>query len=214
MAGENLPSKDAEYAPWLINFASVATANATLLNLTSGQTTTLTSFANAFQAAQVDSLAKKAASKGATAIKKGLRATTEDLYRPTAKLIAANPNIPADLKAELGLSVEPVVAGPVAPAANLVAEGLSTGENVLRWKRNGNTSTTIFRIEARFGTSMTWTFVANSSRVRFIHEGQTPGVQVRYRIISQRGMLQGSPSNDAVVYDNGETEVFTLKQAA
>lgn len=214
MSSENIPRKDAEYAPWIINFASVATANATILNLTVGEASTLTVMANAFEGAQTDSVAKKAALKGATATKKGLRAGTEQLFRSTAKVIAANTGITPDLKAELGLNVLPTPVGPVVPVIDLAVSGFANGENKLVWKRNGNAQGTFFRIEAKFGASSVWTFVANTTRIRYVHTGQTPGVQVTYRVISQRGEVVSGPSNEAVVYSSSEAEVVNLSLAA
>lgn len=214
MATENIPSKDAEYGPWIINFASVATANATLLNLSVGQAATLTGLATVFESAQADSIATKAAAEGATATKRGFRTASEQQFRVTAKIIAANPNITDALKSELGLSVVPGTLGPVVPVIDLSATGFANGDNNLRWKRNGNANGTTFRVEAKYGASSEWTFVATTNRIRYVHTGQTPGVMVTYRIISQRGEVQSSPSSETVIYSSGGEGGVELKLAA
>lgn len=213
MASENIPGSDDAFASWIINFASVATANATLLNLTSGQTTNMTVLSTAFDNARIDSTAAKAASKGATTVKRNLRKANEELFRSVAKVITVNSEITPTLKAELGLNTTPVPVGPVAPATELSVTGYANGDNVLVWKRNGNASSTTFQIEAQFGSSTDWMMVGTSTKVRFTHAGQTPGVQVRYRIVSMRGGQLSSPSNTAYVYGSAPVEVFNLKAA-
>ncbi len=214
MASENIPAKDALYKSWIATFASVATANATLLNLSTGQTTALTTASSDFTTAYNANRSAKANAKGKAAAKRTSRTSSEALFRATAKVITANPDISDDLKAELGLNVAPPPATPVVPVADLAVSGFANGDNKLVWKRNGNTKTTSFLIQAKYGSSNTWTLVAATNTIRYTHSGQTPGLQVIYRVISQRGGVQSSPSNEAIVYGSQEAEIITLPMAA
>lgn len=213
MPNENLPIKDAQYGPWIINFASVATANATLLNLTSGQTTTLTGLANAFETAMLENTAAKLNAKTKAATKRNMRTASEAAFRPTAKIIAANPNIDNDLKGELGISLTPNPVGPVVPASELSSDGYASGVNRLRWNRNGNAQGTTFIIEASYNAGITWAIIGTTNRCTYAHTGQTPGVPVSYRVISQRKDTQSEPSSTTCVYSPSEPEVFNLKAA-
>lgn len=214
MSYDSIPSKDDQYGPWIINFASVATANATLLNLSVGQTSTLTGLATAFENAQITNTAAKLAAKGAASAKRGMRQASEDQFRVTAKVINANPNIPSTLKSELGINVTPTPVGPVVPPIDLTAVGYANGQNRLKWKRGTNAPNTGYLIEASYGDSGEWSFVAMSTATRYTHMDQTPGVKVTYRVISQRAGVQGGSSNEAIVYGVGSAPVLTLHEAA
>lgn len=214
MSNESIPGRDDLYGPWIINFASVATANATLLNLSVGQTSTLTSLATAFENAQITNTAAKLAAKGAASAKRGMRQATEDQFRSTAKVINANPNITNTLKSELGINVTPTPVGPVVPATDLTAIGYANGQNKLKWKRGTNAPGTGYLIEASYGDSEEWSFVAMSTATRYTHTSQTPGAKVTYRVISQRAGVQGGASNEAIVYGVATTPVLTLHEAA
>lgn len=209
-----IPAQDSLYGPWITTFASVATANITALNMTSGQALALTGLATAFTDALEDSTAKKAASQGAVATKDLIRSVSEESFRASAKLINANLGVSAELKAELGISVTPSVVTPVAPPTELVALGYDTGFNKLTWKRNGNMAGTTFLIEYRLGGSATWNFVAVTGKTKYMHPGQTPGIEITYRVTAQRDDLQSMPSNQSTLYGPEESEVLTLKQAA
>lgn len=214
MATENVPSRDSLFAPWIINFASVATANATLLNLTVGQAANLTAHATLFETAFEENNAAKTNAKGKATVKRNIRKASEELFRGTAKVIAANGNIDPELKAELGINTSPSSLGPVVPVTDLAVAGFATGTNKLSWKRNGNADGTTFLIEARYGESAIWTLIDVATSTRYNHTDQTPGVQVQYRIISQRAGIKSDPSNEAVVYGTPAPESVSLKLAA
>lgn len=214
MSRVDIPRQDPQAINWVTTFASVATANATLLNLTVGQTTTLTGLATAFSNAYDDSEEAKADAKGKVSTKDGMRQACLEQFRSTAKVINANPNISSALKANLGISVTPSVAGPVVSPIDLVAKGFANGANKLSWKRNGNASGTTFGIEAMYDGAGPWVFVAFTTKTRFNHSGQTPGRMVTYRTFAQRDDIKSDPSEWAVLYPISEVETFTLKQAA
>lgn len=215
MSAVQVPSKDAEYRTWLDNFATVALANATALDLTTGQTTQITALATAFTNAYIASEAGKANLKGLISTKDGMRGASESQVRSVAKLINANPNIPSQLKADLGINVLPTPIGPVAIPANLVVNASQSGVNTLAWKRNGNAYPTTFLIEYKPEGASTWTMLTSVTRTRFEHMGQTPGAQVAYRVSAKRGSVQSAPTPAAIAYFvGGEETVLTLHQAA
>lgn len=182
--------------------------------MTSGQVAGLTGLATAFQSAVVDNNEAKLNAKGKSATKRLVRTTSEEQFRAAAKVINANPAISSALKSELGLNVSPSPVGPVAPVEDLSVKGFSNGDNKLVWKRAGNKGGTVFQVQAKIGGTGPWTIVGTTTRIRFTHSGQTPGVAMLYRIVSERGGTLSSPSNEASVYAGEETQVFTLKQAA
>lgn len=214
MSRVDIPAQDAFYGPWIINFASVATANITALNMTSSQALQLTGMATAFQTAFGDTDEAKLNLASKVATKNTIRAVSEESFRAAAKFVNSNGNVSSGLKAELGITITPSSAGPVANPSELVAVGYDNGQNKLAWSRNGNAKGTSFSIEAKYGASGPWTFVAYTTKTKFTHNGQTPGQMVTYRIIAQRDDLQSGASNQATIYEISEVETFTLKQAA
>lgn len=212
MATDSLPGTENGFASWTTNFAEVAAANAAELNLSSDQTDALADLAETYNVALVDWTAKRAAAKGATAIKHTAQHNAEELFRAIAKVISANSEIPVQLKAKLGLRITPTSSGPVVPADRLAASAYGNGVNKLVWDRNGNSRTTIFQVQAKVGRDGPWTIVGTTTRVRFDHRDQPPGVLTFYRIVSQRAGRLSSPSNEAAVY--GDQMPGRLKLAA
>lgn len=213
MSRVDIPLREEDFKNWITTFASVATVNATLLNLTGGQTTLLNAYATNFSNALQDVVDEKVVYKSKLAAKDSSREAANDLFRSTAKAINANPNVSDSLKANLGFSTSPAPASPVTPPSELTAVGYQNGVNKLKWKRNGNIGGTIFRIEARFGASLDWQFIDLTTETKFNHVGQTPGIQMTYRVSSQRAGLRSASSNFATVYPMSGESVVTLKAA-
>lgn len=214
MSRVDIPSQDAYFGPWITNFASVATANITALNMTSSQALQLTGLATAFSTSFDDTAEAKTNLASKVATKNTTRLVAEESFRAAAKFVNANNNVSSGLKAELGISMSPSPAGPVATPLDLTATGFSNGAVKLAWDRAGNAGGTAFLIEAKYGLSTVWSFVAMTTRAKYTHSNQTPGNQITYRVTAQRDGIQSEPSDIAVLYQVSEVETFTLKQAA
>lgn len=214
MASDNVPVRDSVFGPWLLNFAAVAAAHSTELNLSNDQTTAMQEFADSFKTACIENTAAKAHAKGKAAAKRGIRRGSEDFFRGIAKVIAADRSIDTNLKAELGIKVSPSPLGVVVPVKDLAVNGFANGRNVLTWNRNGNADGTAFLIEVCHADSGTWSLMDVTSRCRYIHDDQTPGVQIQYRIISQRANKKSGPSNVAIIYAAPSLKSVAIKLAA
>ena len=196
------PVNDAEFSVWLGNFIAVATTNRVVLGLGDADLAALTAAKTALDAKITASQSANDAAKSATTAKKTTRKSTNALIGYRAKVINANAAIPADIKRQLGLTVrdsKPTSTPPNAPV-NLMADGFSTGVNQLDWDTNGNLRGTQYLIEAAVGSATAFKFVGTTTKSRFEHKGQTPGVQVIYRVKAQRADKDSEYSNDALVY--------------
>lgn len=145
---------------------------------------------------------KEAASAAVTALKlkhkKALAAIAA-----LNQTLKGNKDAPAELIEMIGLDVEDgslTAIIPVAPA-DLVVTGSSNGINLLKWKSGGNKPRTTYIIEAKIGDATEYVFVKATSKTRFEHKNQTPGVKVLYRVKAVHGDLESSYSNEAVVYN-------------
>lgn len=192
-----------QFAPWMQNFVTVATANAVALSLDPTEVAEITTANTNFSSSLDAQEAARAQSLGATAFCDAKWEAALAIVSKYNAQFQAIPNISPELLGDLGLTVPGGGGGtiPVYAPTELSALGTSNGINSLKWKRNGNASGTIYVIEAAYGDGGEWQMVANSTRTRFDHSGQTPGQFVRYRVSAQRGSLVSAPSNTASVYD-------------
>ena len=77
----------------------------------------------------------------------------------------------------------------------------ATGSVNFRWKRNGNTNSTVFTVEANSGDG--WIQVASTSKVRLTLTGYTPGIAVNFRVRASRNNQTTAPSNESGIYGEG-----------
>lgn len=208
----DMPVTDALFQQWTSNFANVALANAADLGLTPAQTARIQAAANAFKDTYQASQDAKTILRARVGAKLSAREEAEEVFRSYGAMILSNPEVSPGLKGSLGMKANRTQGPPLTPVTDLSAAGYSNGGNVLRWNRNGNTDRTIFLIEAQYEGSLEWRFVGTTSRVRFVHADQVPGVPIVYRVTSRRGETQSLPSNLAPVYES--RAAIELKPAA
>ena len=203
MASSYYPANNAEFLIWLINFIAVATANKAALGLSNEQISALSTLQTDFGAQLNDQQAKKEAATAATTLVKGSRKFLNSEIGSLNAIFKANKNVAADLIESLGLNANgdsAVSSVPVAPV-DLVVTGLSNGTNTLKFGGGGNNRRTNYIIEAKIGDSANYVFVAVTTKTRYEHKNQTPGVRVFYRVKAVRGDLESAYSNEAVIYN-------------
>lgn len=203
MAKTIYPANNAEFLIWLINFITVATANKAALDLSDPQIEALETLQLQFGTQLNEQQAKKEAATASTTLVKSSRKNLNSEISFLNAIFKANKNISANLIESLGLnangdSVSSSV--PVAPV-DLVATGLSNGTNRLKFGNGGNRARTNYIIEAKIGAATEYSFVAVTSKTRFEHKNQTPGVRVFYRVKAVHGDFESAYSNEAVIYN-------------
>jgi len=60
--------------------------------------------------------------------------------------------------------------------------------------------TTTFRVEMMLSEGKEWIFVGNTTKTKYEHTGQTPGVTIYYRITATRADMESEPSQTVSVY--------------
>lgn len=197
-----IPINDNSFAAWLGNFNTVAENNLAALGLTQADLTPGAQAKSDFDEALTANVAAQAAAVAATSAKNNSRRQAEQITRVLARRIQANPAVPASVKEQLGLNVGSPISAPVVPAppAALVVNGFDNGTNALVWKPGGNKSGTQYVIEAKIGGASAWQLLDVTTRTKWSHTGQRPGVPVLYRICARRGGMSSGCSNEAVVY--------------
>ncbi|MCX6153734.1 MAG: fibronectin type III domain-containing protein [Candidatus Kapabacteria bacterium] len=205
MSTDYIPKPDPNFQDWLGNFITVANANLVALGLLSTEMTQLSTDKSDFDTAITDNETKRAAAKAATERKKVVRGTAETYARALVKRIQAKVGVPTELKAQLQITVPgstPPTPPIPFPPMDLVANVVGSGTYELTWKRNGNSTNTLFAIEAIIGGSHDWVGVITTSKTSYIHQGNIPGVKIIYQVRAQKGTTFGPPSNIAVVNDS------------
>ena len=203
MAKTFYPANNAEFLIWLDNFVTVADSKQAELGLSAAQVTALQTLRTDFGNQLNDQAAKKEASTAATTLVNGTRKTANSEVGALNAVFKASKTISADLIEQLGLNANSdslVSSVPVAPE-DLVVSGFSNGTNSLKWASGGNKPRTNYIVEAKIGDAADYAFVAVSTKLRYEHKNQTPGVRVFYRVKAVSGDLESAYSNVAVIYN-------------
>ncbi|HEY0429239.1 MAG TPA: hypothetical protein VGC76_15775 [Pyrinomonadaceae bacterium] len=197
------PANNAEFLIWLDNFIKVASANKAELDLSDEKINELKALQTLFNNQLNDQQAKKEASSAATILVGASRKDWNIEVGSLNAMFKANKNVTAHLLESMGLHAHgdsAISSVPVAPV-DLVVSGSSNGTNNLKFGGGGNVSRTNYIIEAKTGDANTYSFVAVTTKTRYEHKNQTPGLRVFYRVKAARNDSESSYSNEAVIYN-------------
>ena len=210
MSTDYLPGNDAKLQVWLSNFTNVAGVNQAALGLNATDITSLTSAQSAFSYTVSTFTAQQASFHAASKSKATTRKSTVTTIRTVVRKIQGYPGVSAALKASLNINPHDGKRTHTPPTQplSLVATPDSSGVNSLKWKRNGNSRTTNFLVEATTGAGKPFAVVGNTTKAKFDHTGQTPGVMMTYRVTATRADASSLPSLPVTVYGVGTTLVL------
>ncbi len=199
-----IPAKDAELRDFAVNFNTVVREHLADFNITQEQSDALDTKVQDFVAKLSAHQVAKDEAQAATANKNESRSSTEKDLRDIAQIIQNVPNISPGLLELAGLPVHDTTPTPVVPVQpeSLEANGEDTGENHLNWKAGDNKPRTLYVVEAKIGESPDFVMVDVVTKTKYIHQKQTPGVRVSYRVRAKRGEQVSAPSNVATVYES------------
>ena len=216
MQNDYLPKPDAAFQLWLANFVSVAGGNVTALGITAADVTALSGAQATFSGNLGQVKTMQAAAKSAVSAKDGSRKTANAQVRSLVRKIQGNPAVTVALKNQLNINPRntPKTHTPPAQPTQLLATPDVSGVNRLNWNRNGNKPTTTFVIEAMSGAATAFEPIGTTTKTKFEHTGQTPGVKVTYRVVAERADMSSVPSLPASVYGAPTTVTLTLQKAA
>ena len=204
---------EGQYLIDLANFETVSAANLVALGLDAADKLAIENAVDDLSDAINAATAARLAAEAATAAKDAQLTATRNLINQYAKEFRANMSIPNSLLAQLNVAaheVTPVLSNPVTPT-ELTATANGEGETLLKWKRNGNTSTTIFEIEYRSSHTADWTLYASTTKSRF-STTLTPGVYAGFRVCAVRRGIKSGYCAPCALWDS--TEPVELQVAA
>ena len=199
-----IPTEDSKLALYLENFAQVCDGNSSTLLLTPAELTEIESKKNAFVVDLQNLEVAKAVQQAATTTKNTSRNTAVAMVRKYARDFKGNTNVSEALLAQLGV-ISPSTSGPVTTVTNLTVLGCSDGVNVVAFNRNGNSPATNFVIESASSVNGPWFLAGVVTKVKFAHEGNTPGEETFYRVTSIRAGVSSAATPVVVVYPGGNS---------
>ena len=122
--------------------------------------------------------------------------------RPVVSLVQLNEDVSDELRGEMGIKVHDKIPSHEVPniPSDLQVKPLPEGANESDWSANGNKSGTQYIVEARYGTEGDFVHVDTVTATKFLHENQTVGAAVYYRITARRGKLTSLPCLPVGVY--------------
>lgn len=172
--------------------------------LTAGISTELSSAYSQYDTALQAVLLAELNYKAAVQAKDLKRKALADKFSDYLPICYATQTVTNDELAQLGLKPRVPRSGTLPPQIpmDLVASIITGGVVQLKWKRNGNTSTTTFVVQKKVEDGA-WENAWIGSRSKVELTGYAPGVMVTFRVYAVKADEQSVPSNVAVIYDDG-----------
>jgi len=197
-----LPRTGYAFSAWGQNFKDKCFTDQVTLGLSPAEFTSIEDAANAYTAAFDAVETTKLAYEGAVAAKRLAHEAATEIFQTFAMEFKANPNLTPELKASLGLKVNPTPSGPVQIPTNLTATAFTNGTIKLRWDRNGNAQKTMFKIQAQFEGETQWQIIDTITATRYTVQNVVLGQPITFRIIASRGGANSDASNAVGVFTN------------
>jgi hypothetical protein len=131
MANDYIPTRDADFAIWLLNFSTLLTAAPTTYGLTAPDAVAVAAVTSTFEAAFDASSNPSTRTAGTVAAKDVARANAQLVVRPFAVLISLNTSVSDEAKQDIGVTVRKTFPTPIpAPvdAPNLGVQRMIPGQ--------------------------------------------------------------------------------------
>lgn len=200
-----IKTKDAELAAQLSNFLEVVTPSLMAqAGVSTAELTAVTNGTDGFKGTLETVARTESDARGAVEAKNASKSSVRNSFRVVVDKLYATPSITNSTLATLGLPPRPGTTLPTPPVTvtNVRGEANANGTARLRWSRNGNTSTTMFLVEASVDGSP-FVQIAQTLRVSFTDPAATPGVPKTYRIVSFNALGRSAPSTAVTIYADG-----------
>lgn len=205
-------TKEADLSVALTSFSATCAANAAALGgLTPAQLTEISGMASNFATSLANLATARAAEQLAMENKNLQLATSKTLLAKWAKTFRANPAISDALLDQLNLPHHktPGTKTPPTTPLDLVAGADIQGLVNLKWKRNGNNSTTVFTIETQSELGGDWTIAGSTTKTRFNYQA-VPNQYIAFRVYASRNGLYSQPTLPTTLWANGGGQTLTL----
>ena len=206
---------DSELNTALQLFNATAAANAVALGLTPPNLTEIANASSGFTTNLNAWAGAKAAANLAHENKDIQKKSSKAVISKWAKVFRANNAISDALLDQLMLPPHktPGTKTPPTTPLDLVANANGEGLVSLKWKRNGNTSTTVFNIEWRLAPGTNWNVLDSTTKAKYDYQAN-PGQYIAFRVTAKRNGLNSPASVSVVLWEDGVNANPTLQVAA
>lgn len=193
---------DKDVPPYTKNFAEVANANRTVLDITEEDITSITDKTTALENSIANVVAKETALKEAVQQKYLFRGALEEVIKDLTYSFQKNKAVTDALRAALNITIKDIVPSPLVThqPQELDAEALASGTVRMNWRKGENKYGVDYVIEMRKEGQAEFQFVDQVRATKYDHKGQKPGEFKIYRIKARKGDAYSEPSNEASVY--------------
>lgn len=160
--------------------------------------------ASNFQSAVTAVNETEAVYRAAVQAQANARAALQSVFQSNLAVSYASPSVSNEKLASAGLPPRTERSSFVSPTTPLefLADAFSNGSVKLKWKRNGNTSSTVFNIEAKTEDGA-WELVWSGTQSKTTFSNYAPGVEVSFRVYASKNDEFSEASNIAVIYSSG-----------
>lgn len=108
-----IPSKDADFNDWLLNFSTLLTASPTTYGLTAPDAVVVAGVQSTWASAYSTAINPSTRTPAAVAAKDAARASAEAIVRPYAVNISLNPSVTNESKVDIGVTVRSNIPTPI-----------------------------------------------------------------------------------------------------
>ena len=142
--------------------------------------------------------------KASTAAKNASRQVVLDGIRQTTRTVYANPDVDDALLCKAGFSARPDLGRRTSPkeVTGLVAMAHAHGSVTLKWNRNGNSRSALFKVWAK-GVTGPWVNVASTTKIKITLENFAPGVFKVFYVTATVNNQSSFASTYAAIYEAG-----------
>lgn len=196
------PAKETELPIWSATFVANLGTHKTQLGLTDSDIANISTLLTAFNTALSNLDDAKKAQNTATQTKKAAQKSLVAAERALIRRVQAAPGATTAIRTALGINQrtgQKTKTPPTIPT-EVTATAFADGTNVIKWNRNANKPATTFVIEMMKADDTDWSFVDTTTKTKFAHENQMPGVTVSYRVTATRADMTSTPSATVGVY--------------
>lgn len=206
---------DADFAVALTSFAGVCTANMAVLGLNAATLAEITGTNTAYTGSMNTWVTARLASFNAQDSKDLQKKSSKAVISKFAKQFRANLTISDALLAQLQLAPHKPAKNSSPPNQPTLLTALADGLGFvkLKWSRSGNKPGTTYQIEYRNETTVAWTILDSTTKVKFEYEAE-PGQSIQFRIIANRAGIASQPSIPVSLWEGAPGNAASLKLAA
>jgi hypothetical protein len=199
-----IPRSDAEFKEFSTNFAKKVGIHKAELPVSEAQVTELDNNSSNFNTKYTVHIDAQDTAEGATVDKNESRKTLVVNIRDVAGAIQADKSVPNNLREILGLPVHDTTHSVINPEVPEDLTAIVSLDKIIQldWKAGLNKPGTMYAVEAKIGDAAQYSLIDMTTKTKYAHKNQTPGIKINYRIYAKRADKVSPHSNIATVYDD------------